>query len=83
MYIYVMYRTSIKYMSFYTVIAIPYCLYYIAKYPEHQDRCRTEISDIMGDSQDITWQVAHILKKWTEKNQNFELDEIKNEHFCS
>uniref|UniRef100_K1QQU8 Cytochrome P450 4F6 n=1 Tax=Magallana gigas TaxID=29159 RepID=K1QQU8_MAGGI len=38
-----------------TASAISWCLYNLARHPDHQDRCREEIRQSWGDRQDITW----------------------------
>eukprot|EP00105_Crassostrea_gigas_P039418 XP_019923566.1 PREDICTED: cytochrome P450 4A4-like [Crassostrea gigas] len=39
-----------------TASAISWCLYNLARHPDHQDRCREEIRQSWGDRQDITWE---------------------------
>ncbi|KAK3594329.1 hypothetical protein CHS0354_024265 [Potamilus streckersoni] len=38
-----------------TASAISWCLYNLAKYPEHQDRCREEILSVIGNKRDPEW----------------------------
>ncbi|XP_066478982.1 cytochrome P450 4A11-like, partial [Tiliqua scincoides] len=38
-----------------TASAISWLLYSMAQHPEHQERCREEIKDILGDREDIQW----------------------------
>ncbi|XP_069498352.1 cytochrome P450 4B1-like [Ambystoma mexicanum] len=39
-----------------TASAISWTLYCMAKYPEHQEKCREEIKEILGDRRDIEWE---------------------------
>ncbi|XP_077994208.1 leukotriene-B4 omega-hydroxylase 3-like [Glandiceps talaboti] len=50
-----------------TASGISWCLYNLAKHPEHQDRCRQEVNDLLAgkDSQEIEWDDLNELRYLT------------------
>ena len=36
-------------------LVIAWTLYNLAKYPEHQEKCRQEVDEVVGLNQDLDW----------------------------
>ena len=36
-------------------LVIAWTLYNLAKYPEHQEKCRQEVDEVVGFNQDLDW----------------------------
>ncbi|CAH3015400.1 unnamed protein product [Porites evermanni] len=45
-----------------TASVICWTLYNFAKYPEHQEKCRQELDEVLGDNLDLDWQQLGKLK---------------------
>ena len=46
-------RRSIFTLNVFLVIC--WTLYNFAKYPEHQEKCRQELDEVLGDNLDLDW----------------------------
>ena len=44
-----------KLSSLFQIQAISWILYNLARYPEHQEKCREEILEVFGDNEEFEW----------------------------
>lgn len=44
-----------------TATGLSWLLYIMAKHPEHQQKCREEVKEILGDREDIQWWIQYCL----------------------
>lgn len=44
-----------------TAAGISWLLYIMAKHPDHQQKCREEVKEILGDREDIQWWIQYSL----------------------